>query len=288
LRANFPLDSVAVDGIMPPNCQEVYAPGAHSDVGGGYGPGDQGKVLSPQLLAAAGSQVGSELLEESDGYKLSHLALNQMLAAAKKSSEFHPSPPWLNLDAKTDEKNELQQRFGIKQLALIRKDVQEYFDKSQLSNGLNVRDALREHGPLYLAWRKKVKFEKLNSVKYAKLLNDESLINYLKGEDIFRENIKVLSRADFLMTEDALNEKGYHPEAYRIFESLKDTVVRPEVGDFFDTWVHDSYAGFIAKFQGVQKVARPMAEAQGYFRWRGLFAGSDERVNRGVLPKKTS
>lgn len=34
LRTNFPLDSVAVGDTMPANCQEVYTPGVHSDVGG--------------------------------------------------------------------------------------------------------------------------------------------------------------------------------------------------------------------------------------------------------------
>lgn len=43
-RLCFPLDSVRrPDGSYPANTQEVVYPGMHSDVGGGYPPGDQGK-----------------------------------------------------------------------------------------------------------------------------------------------------------------------------------------------------------------------------------------------------
>ncbi|KJV47911.1 hypothetical protein VH86_13155 [Pantoea sp. BL1] len=43
-RLCFPLDSVRrPDGSYPANTQEVIYPGMHSDVGGGYPPGDQGK-----------------------------------------------------------------------------------------------------------------------------------------------------------------------------------------------------------------------------------------------------
>lgn len=43
-RLSFPLDSVRrPDGSYPANTQEVVYPGMHSDVGGGYPPGDQGK-----------------------------------------------------------------------------------------------------------------------------------------------------------------------------------------------------------------------------------------------------
>jgi Uncharacterized alpha/beta hydrolase domain (DUF2235) len=42
VRACFPLDSVRVDGSYPGNAMEIMYPGAHSDVGGGYAPGDLG------------------------------------------------------------------------------------------------------------------------------------------------------------------------------------------------------------------------------------------------------
>ncbi|HBR4216197.1 TPA: DUF2235 domain-containing protein, partial [Klebsiella pneumoniae] len=44
-RLCFPLDSVRrANGKYPPCAREVVYPGMHSDIGGGYPPGDQGKA----------------------------------------------------------------------------------------------------------------------------------------------------------------------------------------------------------------------------------------------------
>lgn len=43
IRRSFPLDSISVRGVMPAGCEEIVLPGVHSDVGGGYAPGEQGK-----------------------------------------------------------------------------------------------------------------------------------------------------------------------------------------------------------------------------------------------------
>ena len=65
-RLCFPLDSLRrTDGTFPANSEEVIYPGMHSDLGGGYPPGDQGK---------AG--------EHGDGLLLSQIALHDMYAAA--------------------------------------------------------------------------------------------------------------------------------------------------------------------------------------------------------------
>lgn len=44
VRSTFPVDSVRVDGKYPSNVTEYVFPGSHSDVGGGYAPGAQGKT----------------------------------------------------------------------------------------------------------------------------------------------------------------------------------------------------------------------------------------------------
>lgn len=65
-RLCFPLDSVCrVDGTYPEYAVEVVYPGMHSDVGGGYPPGEQGKALG------------------NDGrLLLSQIPLNELFAAA--------------------------------------------------------------------------------------------------------------------------------------------------------------------------------------------------------------
>ncbi|POD99406.1 T6SS phospholipase effector Tle1-like catalytic domain-containing protein [Pectobacterium odoriferum] len=65
-RLCFPLDSVRRgNGKYPPYVTEVVYPGMHSDIGGGYPPGDQGKANA-----------------ERDGYLLSQIVLHDMYSAA--------------------------------------------------------------------------------------------------------------------------------------------------------------------------------------------------------------
>jgi hypothetical protein len=69
-RLCFPLESIRREsGEYPVNSEEVIYPGVHSDQGGGYPPGDQGKALSPD------TRVGDSLL-------LSQIALNDLYADA--------------------------------------------------------------------------------------------------------------------------------------------------------------------------------------------------------------
>lgn len=65
-RLCFPLDSIRrTDGTYPTNSVEVIYPGMHSDIGGGYPPGDQGKANGPD-----------------DALLLSQIALHDIYAAA--------------------------------------------------------------------------------------------------------------------------------------------------------------------------------------------------------------
>ena len=69
-RLCFPLESIRREsGSYPVNSVEVVYPGVHSDLGGGYPPGDQGKAIS------SGS-------DEGDGLLLSQIALNDLYADA--------------------------------------------------------------------------------------------------------------------------------------------------------------------------------------------------------------
>ncbi|MBF7957486.1 T6SS phospholipase effector Tle1-like catalytic domain-containing protein [Rahnella victoriana] len=68
-RLCFPMDSIRrSNGRYPANSVEVIYPGMHSDLGGGYPPGDQGKA-----------NIGDV---KHDGYLLSQIALHEMYAAA--------------------------------------------------------------------------------------------------------------------------------------------------------------------------------------------------------------
>ena len=86
-RLCFPLDSIRrPDGTYPANSEEVVYPGMHSDIGGGYPPGDQGKAN------------GSD-----DGLLLSQIVLNDLFSAAFfKGAPFKVPEECLPLDLKKD------------------------------------------------------------------------------------------------------------------------------------------------------------------------------------------
>lgn len=69
-RLSFPLDSIRrPDGTYPANSIEVIYPGMHSDQGGGYPPGDQGKAVTTSAV-------------ERDGFLLSQIALQDLFIDA--------------------------------------------------------------------------------------------------------------------------------------------------------------------------------------------------------------
>ncbi|QCA19082.1 DUF2235 domain-containing protein [Citrobacter freundii] len=86
-RLCFPLDSIRrPDGKYPANSLEVVYPGMHSDLGGGYPPGDQGKAN------------GSD-----DGLLLSQIVLNDLFSAAfSKGAPFKVPEECLPSDLKKD------------------------------------------------------------------------------------------------------------------------------------------------------------------------------------------
>lgn len=59
IRNSFPLDSVLRGTTKPPNCKEYVYPGMHSDVGGGYRPGEGGKGAASPAGSAAPEAVES-------------------------------------------------------------------------------------------------------------------------------------------------------------------------------------------------------------------------------------
>jgi hypothetical protein len=69
-RLCFPLESIRREsGVYPVNSEEVLYPGVHSDQGGGYPPGDQGKAFNADT-------------RNGDGLLLSQIALNDLYADA--------------------------------------------------------------------------------------------------------------------------------------------------------------------------------------------------------------
>jgi len=276
LRTVFPCDSVCFNKTLPDNCYEHYYPGAHSDVGGGYEPGFQGKAVTSQENDSWGKPVGIA----DDSHKLSQLPLNDMYQAARKTCEDHIYRPWLEVKAKSDtDTNPLIQQFALD--PEVRTSVETYLSSCKIPKQLSIDQQLREHGLLYLTWRylltQQEKFEGLYSVHYAQQLDEDSLTYYRQGERIFAEQIREVAKNIWdRYTTDQTKPVRLGRHAKDIYKRIsKNKNLTPEISRFYDRMVHDSYAGFIKKLGKL----RDAVEGEGYLRYRAVYLGDNTRLN---------
>ncbi|MEB2519767.1 DUF2235 domain-containing protein [Pseudomonas sp. YuFO20] len=158
-RLSFPLESIRREkGGYPANSVEVIYPGVHSDQGGGYPPGDQGKAIG-----------------ENDGLLLSQIALNDLYADAyahgaplkvPKSS----LPIELQRDLWRVMETDVERSFAIaptlvnrfnawRQLTLDQPPVQQPLSAEQIENyrplsaNTSLEQTLREQMSWITAWR---------------------------------------------------------------------------------------------------------------------------------------
>lgn len=121
IRNSFPLDTIW-DGVqLPSNAEEVVYPGAHSNVGGGYRPGEGGKSTTRGLM-------------------LSKIPLRKMYDEAMAAGV--PLLPLISPQIRSDFEYdaELQERFS------------EVLNKAGVCGG-RLGEALLSHNQLYLRWR---------------------------------------------------------------------------------------------------------------------------------------
>ncbi|WP_374255672.1 DUF2235 domain-containing protein [Aquabacterium sp.] len=121
IRNSFPLDTIWDGSQLPPNAAEIVYPGAHSDVGGGYRPGEEGKSATRGLM-------------------LSKIPLRKMYDEAVLAGV-----PLLSLDMASNQADfafdpELQSCFN------------EVMAHAELKGGL-LGASLLSHSKLYLKWR---------------------------------------------------------------------------------------------------------------------------------------
>lgn len=279
LRRNFPLDTAGIDGKLPPNTQEIVYPGTHSDVGGGYAPGELGCFIGGNFV-------------EGDSLKLSQIPLNHMFECAVSAGApmekncaivklvYAPLENRVRRDAAVNNPSQLDK----KTISLI-------FDSFALSpslinaynafitaSSLNPRE-LNEWMQPYLNWRwqKRFRYEELLHVYRANekdkkilrkfnlmLIKDAELI-----ERVSRKN-KVLSSVVFIGNDtleraDRIAFSLLDKEAKYILEIAKKSPNVPAPIQFlFDNFLHDSLAGFNSK----------ALEPAGYWRYRKGFLGS--------------
>lgn len=264
IRRSFPLSTARAGGGWPAGVKEFVFPGAHSDVGGGYSPGDQGKATSGRAAL------------------LSQIALNDM---------YHEA---LNAAMKVKTKAELP--------AVIRADFSVHpdldkafsdyarwttaFDEKQnvAAVGGAPENRMRYHTQLYWRWRAAVsaddKFTALSSYKAS---SRQDQIDLWEAEQDWRRDVQVARLAAVPSQDYVFTPVGPIPGPTRsahtsplekdLLKALDEaSTVTPEVSSFFDRFVHDSHAGFwmlgprtkLDKAQLIQEIKDKQAVQQAY------------------------
>lgn len=224
-RMNFPVT------VLEGNIKQVYFPGVHSDVGGGYGPGEQGKGRGTQAAL------------------LSQIPLVHMFREARLNGV--PLIPFSELELRDREDFKINQELA---------SAWEAYTSELGTQG----DKLRKHMELYYRWRA-VRVKTLESTASFKACNaqekeDLGSYNRLLAGDLealrARKAMGAGDEGQLFRAQDA--ERINHWQYYRaqnrtplddwetwaldIFDRPKP--LPPEVMRFFDDYVHDSLAGF--------------------------------------------
>lgn len=131
IRNSFPLDSCRRSGSYPVNTEEMVYPGAHSDVGGGYRPGEGARSMKPgQMLSVLPLRAMHRMAWESGVplYPISSLPHDYVVRAfaAEKSSE--------------------------KEFARLTELWHHYMTKAGMG-GMNLGRLVNSHMRLYYGWR---------------------------------------------------------------------------------------------------------------------------------------
>ncbi|NVM78972.1 hypothetical protein FHW83_004809 [Duganella sp. SG902] len=243
LRKNFPLDTVSVNCELPPNCIEFAYPGSHSDVGGGYFPGELG--VSP-----------------SDSLKLSQIPLNHMYDCAVAAKV--PLSKDLLLDVDKD-------------IFIVQRDLQEAFDQF-LNISTEAPRSMGDWALPYLAWRWQIRQVYHAKGQATKASGEERRYlleanqHFCWSADQMQTYTAWKKRVDVQRPGRAYDRDGtetnmpvLEPEAPELRNRVAtQSAIDPALAAFFDNFVHDSVAGF----------RKQIVEQTGHWRYRRVFHGT--------------
>ena len=249
LRRNFPLDEIGVGGKLKPGWLQYAYPGAHSDVGGGYRPGE------------LGISVGD------DSMKLSQIPLNHMFDCAVAAGVPLQKPRPNAADHNPFSIHPaLEKAFAdfVSQATLAPRPIYEWLqpylnwrwqihDRFDTSN--QVKRAERSERDVLVAWNNR-------------LINDAAAMTRSAAMSLSKRTFAAIK--DVLYTgarRDFLTTSVLEPEARNVFAlAQRAKPTPPSFAALFDSYVHDSLAGFNS----------PECEMAGYWRYRRIFLGSDD------------
>jgi hypothetical protein len=205
IRASFPLSCARNGKAYPANVLEQVYPGAHSNIGGGYGPGEQGR-----------SKAGIEHL-------LSNIPLLNMYREAVKAGV--PLKPLSAL------KPEIQQDFKISEP--LRLAFNAYVKYSAIKTA-KVEDMLDAHMRYYRRYKAQIG---KNESKLTEVKDQDKLDLDEAAKDFEKEAAKIKIEGLHYIPD-------YDPSRIKNDYIDVETILPKDVLDFFVQYVHDSHAGF--------------------------------------------
>lgn len=225
VRRSFPVDSISVGGVLPVGCSEIVVPGVHSDIGGGYCPGEQGRGIDKK---------GDDML--------SRIPLLMMYKAARLNGV----PLKLEFAAPV-----AKERFALRMETILAFNA--YIATCKQTSG-TLHSILREQGRKQMEWRLHRRIHSPSPLqKTGSFLRsstyDQNDLHSAASE--FEDEIK--SFEAWLRDKDGFRMPGQHTllgadhlaEWEEIATWWKPLAVpAPEVMRFFDEYVHDSRAWF--------------------------------------------
>lgn len=278
-RPSFPLDRIVrPDGSLPPGGHEYAFPGMHSDVGGGYAPGEQGR----------GKLEG---VDAQDSEKLSQIPLNYMLKAAQDAKV-----P-LDADLAVAQSESGGDPFKVDDGLQAAYDT---FSRAMGSEGRAPRDWLMP----YLTWRVGCTASYPN-LPWHKRASQGDINDLVGANEILKSDIKALDDAGgfWKTTSDLALEllapwhetdtehvRRLSPEAGEVLQRARNNpaIDGPEA-TMFGIYAHDSFAGFrpfdteINTYVfGCRDIMPGSWEPEGYLRYRRFYTGTNQELTFNI------
>jgi uncharacterized protein (DUF2235 family) len=232
IRRSFPLSKASNGASYASGVKEFVYPGAHSDIGGGYSPNDQGKA-----------RAGRSAL-------LSQIALNDMYFEALNAGAALKVKGQLPAAVRADFAVDPGLERAFMAYAAWTKVVEA--EDVAASGGAPSEGRMQYHMGLYWRWRAKVsedsRFKALSSYVHA---GAQDQVDLWESEQDWRADVRAAQEAS-KPTRRFHARVGYvdiPPKATDTQEQLLAQIaqahtVSDAVSEFFDKYVHDSHAGF--------------------------------------------
>ncbi|QGH66924.1 DUF2235 domain-containing protein [Xanthomonas oryzae pv. oryzicola] len=225
IRRSFPLSTArGQGGIAVSGLSEYIYPGAHSDLGGGYSPGDQGK--------AAGARAKL----------LSQIPLNDMHFEAINAGTELKRKDQLPLEIKSDFVVDEGLDSAFAAYTQWTTQLDEKADDVASRAKAEVDGRMQYHMQLYWRWRASkqtdAQFKQMVSYRTASAQDKQDL---WEAEGDWRRDMEQARRA----VETPAPRSTVGAVSRALYQAVKQQVqVPPLVDAFFDQHVHDSHAGF--------------------------------------------